>query len=232
MLARYLLLLYTCFLSGNAWTESAVFQIENVSNDSIALHAPLLEEWMRRDYIHYPYLWVPAEGEAFLTLFINEKSTLLTLIKREGHVVGIAAGMAFDSEKLANFFEAPLAKLAEEQGICPEELYYLSFFLTAPDCRNEQAIVDAIYDAQATHAKLLNKTRICFWSSVEMPQHPLKPNTITPIEPWGYTIKGYEPMRIELNLPWSTLQIDGSVKEEVHPVQFFMKSLKKSEIQQ
>jgi hypothetical protein len=226
MLVRCLFLLCTYFLSDNAWTELAMLQIENVSKDGIASHAPLLEEWMRRDYIHYPYLWVPTEGETCLSLFINEKSTLLTLIKREGHVVGVAAGMAFDSENLANFFEAPLAKLAEEQGICPEELYYMSFFLTAPDCRNEKAIVEAIYDAQATHAKFLNKTHLCFWCSSETPLHPLKPNSITPVEPWGYVVKDYEPMHIELNLPWNTLQVDGSVKEEIHPVQFFMKSLK------
>jgi hypothetical protein len=202
-----------------------MFQVENISKDGIALHAALLEEWMRRDYIHYPYLWVPAEGETCLSLFMNEESTLLTLIKREERVVGVAAGMVFDSENLANFFEAPLAQLAEEQGISSKALYYISFFLTAPDCRNEKAIIDAIYDAQATYAKRLNKTHICFWCSVETPQHPLKPNIATPVEPWGYTIQEYEPMHLELNIPWSTLQSDGSVKEEMHPIQFFMKSL-------
>ena len=213
------------FLSDHACTELAMLQTQNISSEGIVLYAPLLEEWMRRDYIHYPYLWVPAEGETYLNVFINEKSTLLTLIKREGHIVGVAAGMPFDSENLAQFFQAPLAKLAEERGIYPEKLYYISFFLTAPDCRNEKAIVEAIYDAQATYAKSLNKTQICFWCSLETAQHPLKPNTPTPVEPWGYTIKEYEPMHIELSLPWSTLQIDGSVKEEAHPVQFFMKSL-------
>src|ERR1700722_18960169 len=146
-----------------------MFEIEAYSKEKIAEHASLLEEWMRRDYIHYPYLWIPAQGEAYLDVFINEKSTLMTLLKREGRIVGIAAGMAFDSENLADYFSAPLTKLAEDQGIRSEALYYMSFFLTEPDCRNDKSIVEMIYNAHAQYAKLLDKTHICFWSTLEIP---------------------------------------------------------------
>jgi hypothetical protein len=202
-----------------------MFEIETCTKEKIADHAVLLENWMRRDYIHYPYLWVPAPGETSLDLFIHEESALLTLLKQENRIIGVAAGLAFEAKNLANLFSAPLAQLAEEQGIRPETLYYMSFFLTDPDYRNEQAIIEAIYDAQVKHAKFLNKTHICFWTALDIPNHPLKPNVFIPVEPWGYAIESYQPMHIELNLSWSTLQVDGSVQEEVHPVQFFMKML-------
>ena len=82
-----------------------------------------------------------------------------------------------------------------------------------------------IYNAHVKHAKILGKNNICFWSTIGESHHPLKPSILTPVEPWGYVIEDYKPMNIELNLPWSTLQVDGSVKEEVYPVQFFMKSI-------
>lgn len=215
---------YAAFLFDRV-AELTMFEIETCSQEDIITHAPLLEEWMRRDYIHYPYLWVPAQGETCLDLFINEKSTLLTLLKWEGRVVSIAAGMVFESENLASYFDAPLAKLVEDRGIQPQTLYYISIFLTSPDCRNEKAIVESMYDAHAQYAKQLDRTHLCFWSTVEIPHHPLKPDVLTPIEPWGYVVKDYEPMHIELNMLWTTLQVDHSVKEEVHPIQFFMKPL-------
>ena len=91
-----------------------MFEIETCTKEGIAEHAALLEKWMRRDYIHYPYLWVLAPGETCLDLFIHEESTLLTLLKRENRIIGIAAGMAFEAKNLANYFAAPLAQLAEE----------------------------------------------------------------------------------------------------------------------
>lgn len=124
----YFLFLVSYFLFNVAQAELTMFEIEMCSKDEITTHASLLETWMRRDYIHYPYLWVPAQGETCLDLFINEKSTLLTVLKREGRTVGIAAGMAFESEKLANFFAASLIELSEKQGIRSETLYYISFF--------------------------------------------------------------------------------------------------------
>jgi hypothetical protein len=205
--------------------ELTMLEIETYSKEGIATHASLLEEWMRRDYIHYPYLWMPTSTEINLDVFLNEKTTLLTLIKREGRVVGMAAGMAFESEYLSNYFEAPLVKLTEEQGIRPETLYYISFFLTAPEYRNDKAIVESIYNSQAEHAHSLFRTHICFWSALDNSQHPLKPNMLTPVEPWGYVIGNYKPMHIELKLPWNTLQVDGSAKQEIHLIQFFTKSL-------
>lgn len=200
-------------------------EIETYSKEEIAAHTSLVEEWVRRDYIHYPYLWVPKSTDTSLDVFLNEESSLLTLIKQEGCVVGMAIGMAFDAEHLSNYFEVPLIKLAKEQGIRPETLYYISFFLTAPDYRNEKNIVDAIYNAQAKYAKSLLKTHICFWSPLDNQHQSLRPISPIPIEPWGDVIQNYKPMHIELNLSWNTLQADGSTKEEIHPVQFFMKSL-------
>lgn len=100
-----------------------MLEVEIYSNDKIVKYAPLLEAWMQRDYMHYPYLWIPAEKETSLDIFINEKSTLLTVVKREGHVVGVAAGMRFESAYLSEHFEAPLSELSKEHGIRPETLY-------------------------------------------------------------------------------------------------------------
>ena len=44
-----------------------MIEIETYSKEGIATHAFLLEEWMRRDYIHYPYLWMPTPPEETAT---------------------------------------------------------------------------------------------------------------------------------------------------------------------
>jgi hypothetical protein len=199
--------------------------IETYSMQEIAPFSPLLEEWMKRDYIHYPYLWVPAKGECSLDLFINEKSALVIIAKREEKIVGLAGGMSFECENLQNFFQAPLTQLAEKQGFKPDQLFYMSFFLTAPECRNEQSLVLAIYDTYVKYAKSLGKTKICYWYDSGTPKHLMKPSELIPIEPWGYVLGDFTTMDIKLDLPWSTLQADGSVKEEMHPAEFFFKDL-------
>ena len=57
------------------------------------------------------------------------------------------------------------------------------------------------------------------------PNHLMKPNELIPIEPWGYVLGDFTNMNIKLDLPWSTLQVDGSVKEEMHPAEFFFEEL-------
>lgn len=222
------LLIFVGALSHNAWAmeERSMFEVESYSGDAIIPHTPLLEEWVKRDYIHYPYLWVPTTSDCGLDLFIKEEHALVTIVKQQGKVVGIAAGISFDSERLQNYFQEPLSKLAEEHGFDPSQILYMSFFLTAPERRNDPLLVQAMYDTYVKFASNLGKTKVSYWADMSSDEHhPLKPEKLVPIEPWGEVIHGFRSMKMKFNLPWMTLQSDGSVKEAIHPAEFFIKDL-------
>lgn len=223
-----LLLICVRALSNNAWAmeKTLMFEVESYSGDAIIPHTPLLEEWVKRDYINYPYLWVPTTVDFWFDIFIKEENALVTIVKQQGEVVGVAAGISFDSEPLQNYFQEPLSKLAEECGFNPSQIVYMSFFLTAPQRRNDTLLVQAIYDTYVKFASNLRKTKISYWAHMSSEEnHPLKPKKLVPVEPWGEVIHGFRSMKIKLNLPWMTLQSDGSVKEEIHPAEFFIKDL-------
>jgi hypothetical protein len=46
-----------------------------------------------------------------------------------------------------------------------------------------------------------------------------------PIEPWGYVIKGFKSMGIRMDISWETLQPDGSIADQAHSAEFFIKEI-------
>lgn len=219
-----------CLLLLSAWgyskEEIKTLKIETYLEEKIVPHLSLLNAWVQRDYVQYPYLWAPDNQEWGTDLFIKEKKTLVTLAKRDGEVIGIAAGLPFDSHALQTYFPESLIRQLNQQGYDPSQILYISIFLTAPKWRNNREVVEAIYNTYAAYAKALGKTKICYYEDVGIrEEHPLKPEPFIPIEPWGYALHGFKSMGIKLNFPWMTLQVDGSAKEETHCVEFFIKDL-------
>jgi hypothetical protein len=202
-----------------------MFEVSTFSTEQIIPHIPILQEWVKRDYLEYPYLWVPSDAECFMDMFVNEKNALVTIVKKGEHVVGVAAGMPFNSEGLEPFFEHPINAMAKARGFDPSRILYMSFFLTAPEHRNEKMLVSAIYDAYLSFAKKLNLTHVCYWSEIEPENHPLKSQYPTTIEPWGIAINGFRNMNLQLDLYWPTLQVDGSIKNAKHVAEFYIKEL-------
>lgn len=203
-----------------------MFEIATYSEAKIIPHLPLLDEWVQREYIQYPYLWVPDSGGWGTDLFIKEKKSLVTVAKHKGEVVGVAAGLPFDSAALQVYFSESLTKQASQRGYDPAHILYMSIFLTAPAWRNDPALVQAIYNAYVAYAKALGKTKISYFEDIgTQKEHPLKPKIVIPIEPWGHVLHGFKSTGIRSNVPWMTLQVDGSAKEEMHCSEFFIKDL-------
>src|ERR1700733_878734 len=132
-----------------------MLQVSTYSTDQIIEHIPLLEQWCRRDYIRYPYLWVPSHEELCMDIFVKEKDALVTLVRKQGNVLGVAAGIVFNSKLLEDYFQAPLVEKAKEQGFDPARILYMSFFLTAPEHRNDLTVVSSIYQIYIDFAKKL-----------------------------------------------------------------------------
>ncbi len=199
-----------------------MFEISTYSTEQIIPLIPLLEEWIQREYVQYPYLWVPCEEGPSLEMFVKEKHAMVTIAKYQGQVVGVAAGMNFDSEQLHEYFQQSLVEKAKEKGFDASQILYISFFLTAPEFRNEKHLAASIYDTYVGFARKLGKTKISYWTDFGKEGHPLKPKEPIAIEPWEL-MDGFKSMGVKLELFWPTLQQDGTVKSESHTAEFFIK---------
>jgi|SRR5579862_3885185 len=202
-----------------------MLEIATYSTDQIIPLVPLLEKWFARDYIHYPFLWVPSPEELCTDLFIKEKNALVALCRKQGEVIGAAACIALDSEHLEAYFEQPMREKAIERGFDPSQILYMSFFLTAPEYRNDPSVVSQIFQACLDFGRARGKTQVCYWRSLDKPNHPLKPEVPVVVEPWEHVICGFKSMNMQMDVPWKTLQPDGSVQMENHAIGFFIKDV-------
>ena len=211
-----------------------MFRVDCYFGKEIENFLPLMQEWGEREYIHYPYLWVPPKGEIFpaYALLAKEKETMIVVVTQKEKVVAIAAGISFDSKALQSMFdhlqpflEQSLIERTKLAGIDPSKLFYMSCFLTAPEYRNEEKLVALVYKHCAEFAHKLGKNQLCYFEGLGKEDHPLKPENPIAIEPWGTVIQGIQSMNIRFDLTWETLQKDGSVKDEIHTIEFFRKTL-------
>jgi hypothetical protein len=217
----------------NSFEEKSMFELRTYDTEEIEPLLPLLQEWGESVFIQYPYLWVPVKGEIFgaFALLAKEKNARVAVVQNQGKVVGLAAGVPFDAPMLQAIFdedgqaESPLLQRVEEQGFDPSRIFYMSFFVTSPEYYNHLQIIDLIYNSYIDFIRAIGGNQLCYFDDIGRDDHPLKPERFLPIEPWGQAILGFKSMQVKKAFAWPTLQSDGSVKEETHQLEFFVKNL-------
>jgi hypothetical protein len=201
----------------------ASFEFSTFSKEQIEPHLGLLEDWVQREFKQYPYLWSPQQGEYCLSnvALLNVDDSLVTIVRKNGEVVGVAAGVAMDAPAFQEYLGNSVG-LIKDKGFNPSEIVYMCYFLTSPEHRDDQALADAMYQQYVDFAHSKGKTQICYFEDFGRDDHPLKPENPTPIEPWNRLITGFRSMDVSTELSWQTLQADGTVQDEKHSAVFFI----------
>jgi hypothetical protein len=210
-----------------------MLEISTYSADQIKPLLSLLEEWLQREFFQYPYLWLPPKGETNINnmLLLAEEHGLVTVVRKGQQVVGIAAGVPFDSDTVRTTLNSTTGKdqtlfeKTKKLGFDPSKLFYMNYFLTASEYRNNKELVDLIYNHYVDFARKIGKTQLCYLEYSGESEHPLKPEHLTPIEPWGHVIHGFKRMHMQADITWPTVQLDGSARDESHTVEFFIKDI-------
>lgn len=207
--------------------QEKAFELSSYSMEEIIPLLPLLQQWVVREFRQYPYLWAPANGEICEgnTMLLNEPKAQVVVVKDQGRVVGVAAGIPLDSFAMIGYLGGRPCALMEEKGFDISRIFYMSYFLTDPEYRNNQQLVDLIYNDFVDFAYSVGKTQICYFEDCGNPESPLKPQNPIPIEPWGVLIHGFKSTGIKVGIAWQTLQPDGSSQEQAHTSEFFIKDL-------
>lgn len=156
-------------------------------------------------------------------LFLNEKNAQVVIVRKGEQVIGVAAGFPLDSSY--SILDLSLFKKTSIQNFNLSQTFYISYFLTAPEYRNNPTLVLMIYNHLVQFAHTLSKKQLCYFQDIGRKEHPLKPQKPVPIEPWGYVIGGFKNIGMNMNISWPTVQPDFSVKEEQHEVEFLIKDI-------
>lgn len=207
--------------------EQQALELKTYSMDQIEPLLPLLEKWVQRAFVQYPYLWLPAQETQYsgnLGL-LTEQDAQVALVTQGSDVLGVATVVAFGSNTFKECLGESVVEKAKDLGFDPAKLLYVNYFLTAPEHLNEPHLVNMLYQQIVEYARQTGKTHVCYFEGAEKADHPLKPETMPVIEPWGHVIQGFTSMNLEADVSWPTIQGDGTVQDEVHVAKFFVKDV-------
>jgi hypothetical protein len=229
---RFAALLFSLFSFAQAQTlcseMNPAVQIEAYQAEQIIPLLPMLNTWAEREFSRYPYLLSSPKDQIVCPsdlVFVNSSDAMIAVANNQGKMTGIAAMICFDSPALHSMYFGRFHLIEKMQalGIDYSRMLYVAYFLTAPECHNDEHIVHALYSKVVDFAQQKGKSQLCFMDDIAQHDHPLKPIRKTFIEPWGAVICGFSSMNMQISIAWPTVDLDGTVKELEHTLEFFVK---------
>lgn len=202
-------------------SEESNIEVTRYKQEAIIPYLTTMHQWSVREFGNAPYLYAPPEEQivsATDLVLVNSNRAELALARKDGKVVGMVTTVAFDVPELHGpyFFQHDLLNKMRSAGFKPERMLYVGYFITAPECHNDPAVVDALYASIVQHAYAEGKSELCYMEDIG-------PAT-TKIEPWGAVIHDLTSTKIQVVIPWPTQQ-GSTVEEAPHTLEFFVHKL-------
>ena len=222
---RRLMILF-CLVTCLGNYEAAEITLKKYERKEVLPLMPLMCQWVAHFYGAYPYLYAPSSElivNSSDTMFINEKESLVLSAAKDGELVGLAFGISLDSPYLyESYFPESLKDRFLEKGYNPHHIFYVNVFIISPEHLDDEALVSSMYNALAEFAKGVGKKEISYMEIIQNGNHPLKPESYLPPEPWGRGhLPDFESTGITIDIAWPTFQEDSSVKKETHSLVFY-----------
>lgn len=202
-------------------SEASTIEVTRYKQEAIIPHLTMLNQWHVREFGHAPYFYAPPKEHVVCVsdiLLVNSNRAELAVARKDGKVVGLVGTMAFDAPELQgqHFSQHDLMNKMRNAGFEPGRMLYVAYFLTAPECHNDPAVVDALYASIVQHAYAEGKSELCYMEDIG-------PAT-TKVEPWGAVIHDLTSTKIQVSIPWPTQQ-GNTVKEVLHTLEFYVHKL-------
>ncbi len=205
--------------------ENPQVSLKMYTPEEAHLVTPVIDLWVQDHFKHFPYLYqgIPSPH----TIFSREAESFVLFGTIGSKYVGLIAGCSLNSDLLIeDYFIEDIRKDTLEKGYDPEKVLYVNFFLIDPSMREDIQFIQSMYSKACEKALEMGKTHLCYMEVVREKDHPLRPASYTPIEPWEDLDTSFDPLNIRINISWPTLQIDGSVREELNTMDFYIQEIK------
>jgi len=201
-------------------SEESSIEVTRYKQEAIIPYLTMLQSWSIREFGNAPYLYAPAKEQIISMsdiILVNSHRAELALARKDGKIVGMVGTVPFDVRELhGTYFSAyDLINKMRSAGLAPQNMLYVAYFLTAPECHNDPAVVDALY-AVVQHAYAEGKSELCYMEDIGPAS--------TKIEPWGAVIQDCIATNIQVVIPWPTKQ-GAVIKEMPHTLAFYVHKL-------
>lgn len=169
----------------------------------------------------YPYLYhgtLEQEIE-YCSWFCDLSTTALAIAYCDDKPVGLVSGTSFVDFSTHFIGSYDLFKSA---SLAPETFFYVAEVLIHPMHRDKQ-VATQLFALIETYAHEAGYTNMCLVEESHA-QHPLKPLDYKSLDPF-FTKLGYSKTNLQITYSWSTIQIDGSLQDEEHSMNYWIKNL-------
>ena len=165
----------------------------------------------------WPYLYDgdTAYEARYLQAYRDSEAAILVGAFDGDRLVGASTGTPMEDH--AQDFAAAF----EGQGIDMKDIFYCAESVLLPDYRGK-GIGHAFFDAREGHARDMGRRYAAFCSVVRPADHPLKPETYQPLDPF-WRKRGYAPLEgVVARFGWKDIDQPG---ETEHALQFWLREL-------
>lgn len=214
-------------MSDNQITSTEI-SLEILHKENILPYLPLMNQWFIQAFQKPPYCYAGPSTQELVDpqdlFYVNDPHGIVIIAKKNEEIVGVAAGLPFDSKYLLAYLESRHKGTLSEiiaAGFDPVQMFYLSYILTSPKFKNKKNLSSSIFDAIKNWASLIGKNQICWQEDVS-----LTIDLNEKVEEWKEYVTGFNTMGVRLHYNWLTLQTDGLVQEAQHTMEFFYNNFK------
>lgn len=169
----------------------------------------------------YPYLYQGTleEERAYTNWFCDLSASVLAIAYYDDEPVGLVSGTAFVdfSTHFAGSYD-----LFEKANLIPETFLYVAEVIISPVHRN-QSIAKKLFKLIEAYALDAGYENICLVEESH-DQHPLKPSNYQSLDQF-FTKLGYIKTNLLISFPWRTIQANGSLQDEEHVMNYWIKNL-------
>jgi len=163
------------------------------------------------------YVGTAEEGDEYFDWLSNSSESAITVAYLDNNPVGFLVGTSFI--KFDEHAQGSI-QLFEQAGLVPYNYYYFSEIIVVPEHRG-RGLSKKLAKALEQHASSLGYTRVCFVTESHE-YHPLKPKDYRELNNlWDHL--GCTKTDLSIPSTWQTIQEDGTVKEQVHHLTYWIK---------
>ncbi len=214
------ILLMSCWGSVELLPQSA-YSVEVLTGNKLKELLPFVVTQRMTVFSGYPSLYAGnfAEESKDFTLFAQSSDSAIAVAYYDKTPVGLLTGSSFVNYT-SDFPD--VVSLFNKKNINQKRCYYFPEIIISPEHRGKK-LSHQLFKALENHAKKLGYQKGSLINEYN-PDHPLKPAHYKSLAPLWNTL-GYKKTPTTVRISWPTYQPDGSVQEEEHNLNFWMKDL-------
>ena len=211
-----------CLLTSQAHAENVQeYSIKLLVGEEVQEVVPCMVEQRIAAFCEYPYLYEgnTKEESEYCQWFAGLPHSAVAVAYLDGQPVGFVSGTSFVD--FGVHFKESIG-LFEENGFDSKKFYYIPEVIIVPEHR-KKGLLENLHDLIEQHAKSIGYKATCLVEESH-DNHPLKPVAYQSHN--GLWLKlGYSQTQMIITFPWLTIQADGSLKDEMHRLRYWIKNL-------